>query len=486
MRSLVPVLLGLLAVALAARRPLEAAPLSPALAESWSSVGTVNGEEWGSAVATAGDVNADGYDDILVGAPKYGGEREGGAFIFYGGPGGLRNPDPKEVAAEAADWRSTGEKGSRYGAAVAGAMDLNCDHIDDVAIGAPEHKNGTTTAGAVFVFYGSRDGLPAEPDWSYEFSQADANFGYAVARAGDANHDACDDLLVGARYYENGQENEGAIFLFYGEEGGLAANEPPDWKAEGPGEGSAFGAAVGGLGDVNGDQIDDFVGGAPFAGAAGMPHAGALLVFYGSPAGPALNANWQVFGEQADASLGFSAGPAGDVNGDGLGDILGGMPGYGDAPYEDYGVALVFYGQADGPDENTGVRLVGEQIGSGYARAAAGVGDMNGDGYDDVVVGAPTYTGDQSKEGAVFLYLGGESGLRTEWSWSTQGDKADTDFGAAVAGAGNVNGDFSADFLAGAPVYFVQTVPVGRAAAYYGVSGSQFYSSYIPFITTTH
>lgn len=483
MRAVLLVLLCLLAVALAARQPLEAASQSAALSESWHSLGAINGEEWGGAVAGAGDVNGDGYDDILVGAPKYGSDREGGAFAFYGGPDGLRAPARDEVAAEIADWRSTGEKGSRYGAALAGAGDLNCDGFGDIVVGAPSHKNETTTAGAVFVFYGSAGGLPAEPDWYHVFDQAGAEFGYSVAGAGDANDDGCDDLLVGARYYENGQENEGAILLFYGSDSGLGA--APDWKAEGPGPGAAFGTAVGGLGDFNGDGIDDFVGGAPFADGPGMPQAGALLVFYGSSSGPTAHANWQVFGEQADANLGFSAGAAGDVNGDGFGDLLGGMPGYGDVVYQDYGVALVFHGERGEADQIPDARLVGEQVGSGHARAAAGVGDVNADGYDDILVGAPTYTGDQSKEGAIFLYLGGEAGLSTQWSWSTQGNKADTEFGMAVAGAGNVDGDFGDDFLAGAPLFREATMIVGRAAAYYGLSGSQFFSVYVPFVTHT-
>lgn len=466
-------------VAAAATR-LHASPLSPALTEAWTSWGTISGEEWGGAVAGAGDVNGDGYDDIVVGAPKYGPNREGGAFVYYGGPAGL--PTGQPTTAADANWGSTGEKGSRYGNAVAAAGDLNCDGYDDLAVGAPEFNNGTTTSGAVFIFYGSEDGLAELDDWRYVSEQSSANLGYAVAGAGDVNRDGCDDLLVGVRRYSNVESNEGALFLFYGSEDGLAGE--PDWYVEGTQPYANLGSAVAGLGDVNGDGYDDIAGGAPFwSGSA--EHAGALYVYYGGASGLELMRRWSVEGTAKDANLGWSVATAGDVNGDDLADLVAGMPGHVDEEAGEYGAVLLFHGRAGGLGPAASLVLYGDQPLSHYGWAAAGTGDMNSDGYGDLLTGASRYTRDQSKEGAVFLHLGGPDGLASGPAWVGEGNKADADFGYAVAGAGDVNGDGGSDFLVGAPLFRNERIIVGRAYAYHGAAGNLFYSTYLPFLIST-
>jgi hypothetical protein len=111
--------------------------------------------------------------------------------------------------------------------------------------------------------------------------------------------------------------------------------------------------------------------------------------------------------------------------------------------------------------------------GGAYAnlgRAVAAAGDYNQDGYDDVLVGAHFYDDDQPNEGAAFLFLGWPHGLSLEPLWEAWGDKADAEFGFAVAGTGDVNGDGYADLVSGAPAYKRETVKVGRAFAYYGRS----------------
>jgi hypothetical protein len=480
-RGAAVLLLLLVSIALGAQAgggALFAAPLSPALVEAWTSTGTLNGEEWGAAVAAAGDLDGDGYDDILVGAPKYGPNREGGAFIYYGGPAGL---------AKAPGWQTMGEKGSRYGTAVAGIGDFNCDGYLDIAVGAPEYNNADVDsgsgAGAVYVFFGSKSGFATIPEWSVIFQQGGSNFGFAVTAAGRVNGDDCDDLLVGARRYTNGQSNEGAIFLFYG------ANPTPDttpgWQAEGNQDAAGLGFSVAGIGDVNGDGYDDIAAGAPYwdstAGTGGYD-VGAVFVYYGGEDGPGAGYDLRVEGDNANARLGYSVAQGGDLNGDGLADLVAGMPGYVDAATGQVGAVLVFHGRREGLAATPSRRIAGSQSGSSFGIAVA-FSDVNGDGFDDLLAGASTYTGDQSREGAVFLYLGGPGGVTGGVAWMGEGNKAETGYGLAVAGAGDVNRDGSQDFLVGAPLFRTDRNIVGRAFAYHGSPGNLFYSTYLPFLT---
>lgn len=453
---------------------LFAAPLSPSLVEAWTSTGTLNGEEWGAAVAGAGDLDGDGYDDIIVGAPKYGPNREGGAFVYYGGPSGL---------ALAPRWQSMGEKGSRYGTAVAGIGDFNCDGYADVAVGAPEYNNlevdSGSSAGAVYVFFGGAGGLATTPGWTVVSQQGGSNFGFAVAAAGRVNGDDCDDLLVGARRYTNGQTNEGAIYLFYG--ANPIPNTTPGWQAEANQYAAGLGFAVAGIGDVNGDGYDDIAAGAPFWDSTAYD-TGAVFVFYGGEDGPGAGYDLRLEGDNANARLGYSVAQGGDLNGDGLADLVAGMPGYVDDVTGQAGAVLIFHGRREGPAAMPSRRIAGSQSGSSFGIAVA-FSDVNGDGFDDLLAGASTYTGDQSREGAVFLYLGGPGGATGGVAWIGEGNKAETGYGLAVAGAGDVNRDGSQDFLVGAPLFRIDRNIVGRAFAYHGTPGSLFYSAYLPFLT---
>ncbi|HSJ55203.1 MAG TPA: integrin alpha, partial [Anaerolineae bacterium] len=135
--------------------------LAPQLAVDWFYDGTTKGDEMGYAVATAGDVDGDGYDDLVAGAAGATGlvSREGVVSLFPGGPGGL---------ADTRAWQAGGgQQSARFGAALGAAGDLNGDGYGDLVVGAPEYNNGTSKAGAAMVFYGSSGGLSPTPDWSF-------------------------------------------------------------------------------------------------------------------------------------------------------------------------------------------------------------------------------------------------------------------------------------------------------------------------------
>ena len=184
---------------------------------NWYTDGIDSGVEYGGSVAGAGDVNNDGFDDIIVGAPKYllAGERSGSAFVYLGGGGGLNDLLHKQLTPP------DGITGSLFGAAVAAAGDVNGDGYDDIIVGAPYYHEINGHEGAVHVFQGGLGGLTNTPSWSKVGPGNDIQFGYAVSGAGDVNRDGYDDILVGAPYYGLNNSSEGAVYLFLGSETGL-------------------------------------------------------------------------------------------------------------------------------------------------------------------------------------------------------------------------------------------------------------------------
>src|SRR5262245_16672561 len=112
----------------------------------------------------------------------------------------------------------TDQTESNFGWSVSPAGDINGDGFDDVVVGAPAYDDNR---GAVFAFYGSASGLSTRPDWQVVADQASAHFGWSVSDAGDVNGDGFDDVVVGAEWYDHGEENEGATFVYFGSSTGL-------------------------------------------------------------------------------------------------------------------------------------------------------------------------------------------------------------------------------------------------------------------------
>ena len=255
-------------------------------APAWTSAGSEQGGEYAYAVALDGDYNDDGYNDLLLGAPKNSvlfNENEGIVEVYYGGPQGLAdNPDVVYTGEE---------KSSYFGGAVACAGDVNGDGYDDALIGASRYGNGDSIpdAGAVYLFFGSEDGLQAAPFWKVVGDIKDGRLGYAVSSAGDVNDDGYADVLVGAAWYYHTFENEGAALLFLGSSTGLEAE--PAWTTYGGQAVAAYGSAVSRAGDVDGDGYDDILIGAPGYTSDGE-RTGAVYLFYGSQDGPELSVGW--------------------------------------------------------------------------------------------------------------------------------------------------------------------------------------------------
>ncbi len=445
---------------------------------SWSAEGDQAGAYFGDRVGTAGDVNGDGFSDVIISAYQYdnGQADEGAAFVWLGSASGL---GPNGTPANA-DWMAESNQASaQLGVWGATAGDVNGDGYDEVVAGASLYDNGHADEGAAFVWLGSASGLgpngtPANADWMAESDQSSARLGISAVAAGDVNGDGYGDLFVGANAYDIGQTDEGAAFLWLGSASGLGSNGTPanaDWRAESDQVGAGFAADVSTAGDVNGDGYGDVSAGSEFY-AGGK---GAVFVWLGSavglgPNGTPSNADWSIEGDQVGAMFGLFTTTAGDVNGDGYGDLIVGAHRY-DNDQAEEGRAFTYHGSALGLAASPAWTSESNQSGAYFGVSVSSAGDVNGDGFGDLIVGARFYDNGQTDEGRAFLYLGSKVGPSLGANWTAESDQSSSDFGVSVASAGDVNGDGFSDVIVGAHSFDHDEPGEGRAYVFLGSAG---------------
>ncbi len=440
----------------------------------WMVAGDQVGAGFGTAVATAGDVDGDGFSDVAIGAPTY--DLTGTTTLTDAGRVCVYHGSITGLVTGPANWISGGEQpGAGFGAALSTAGDVNGDGYADLLVGAPDYTlQGTailTNTGQARLYYGGPSGLTAAEGWSVTGDQMGARWGAAVSTAGDVNGDGYADLLIGAPGYGNGsaQPDEGAVYVYYG---GAAGPGPiPTWGAHPTDQENAhFGAAVATAGDVNGDGYTDLLIGAPDYDH-GQTDEGGAFVYHGHPDGLSTTPAWSAAGRRAGVMLGWSVAPAGDVNGDGFGDIIVGAPRYEHDQVEE-GAALLYWGRPGGPSASSVWIGEGDQDWARVGTVVASAGDVNGDGFDDLVAGVPYYDGEAMDEGAAFIYHGGIGGPTvTPTLILHPTDQEDARFGTAVAPAGDVNGDGFGDLVVTALGYDGEATNEGAAYLFYGGPG---------------
>lgn len=360
----------------------------PATTADWTIDGQDKGATLGSSAGTAGDVNNDGYADIIVGAPYWNSttSSEGGkAYVFLGSSTGLNST---------AIWNvHSPQGGAGLGAAVGTAGDVNGDGYDDIIIGAPDHTTSLTKPGRAYVYLGNAIGISSISPWIYDYPTQYSAFAYSVSTAGDVNADGFDDVIIGT-------DGADEVVAFYGSASGLS--NTPDWSVTGNGD--LLGFAVSNAGDVNGDGYDDVIIGDTIY-SNGQTEEGRVLVYYGSSVGLYLNPNWAYESNQANTQFGYSVASAGDVNGDNYNDIIVGASLY-DNGQTNEGGAFLFFGSGSGISNTPDWVVEGDQQNSRLGYYVGTAGDVNGDGLDDLLVGAPYHANGQANEGAVYLYYG--------------------------------------------------------------------------------
>jgi hypothetical protein len=452
----------------------------------WSYTGTVNGDDMGYSVSGAGDVNGDGFDDIIIGSPLYTKDiyREGVSFVFYGAMQGLRSTP---------DWMiGSGLQGCRFGNSVSSAGDVNGDGFDDVIIAAEDYKvnfgmSGEPKSGSVFLYYGSAEGLLETPAWQILAETPEITLGHAVSSAGDINGDGYDDVIVGAPKYESeaGQDNEGKVYLYLGGSAGLSPL--PDWTYECNQPTASCGNSLGSAGDINGDGYDDILVGAPhFDGD--FDQEGAAYLFLGSSSGLSTTPDWQIRGNQTGSELGSAVAGAGDVNDDGHDDIVVGASRYSQEEGVHNGAAFGFYGSPSGLSTLRNWETYGAEADAMYGASLDGAGDIDQDGYGDVIIGAYLYgthgsVDTQPDEGAIYLFRGSAAGLETVPHWMVASGKAESWFGFAAGIAGDIDRNGVDDIIVGAPLYKADLKTlIGSAFAYYAHGAPQEYRGFLPLI----
>ncbi len=410
-------------------------------------------------VACAGDVNGDGYADVIVGSLRYdnGHDDEGRALLWYGGSSGLGALGTPGNA----DWNVEGDQSNAHLGTVATAGDVNGDGLSDVIVGAVDYDNGQSNEGKAFVYLGSAGSLTQAISWTVH-GEPNGYFGFPLASVGDVNGDGFSDVAVADHTVSNGQTAEGRVYVYYGSP--TSPPTTPSWTAEGEQAYLYFGFSFGTAGDVNGDGFSDLI-----VGGVGNDHSpavpGTVFVYYGSATGLATTPSWSTQGDPL-YGFGVSVGTAGDVDGDGYADVVIGSIYYSNGQFTE-GRAYLYRGSANGLESTPAWTAESDQAMAYFGRCVGTAGDVDADGFSDVIIGAPLYSNGQSSEGKTYLYRGSPSGLSSGAAWTAEGNDPGAGFGFLARSAGDVNGDGFTDVIVGASGYG----PGGAAFVYHG-SGS--------------
>jgi hypothetical protein len=325
---------------------------------------------YGAGVASAGDINGDGFGDLLVGIPD---ANNAGMVLVYEG---------SAMGFAAAAKIITAPPGKlEFGGWVQSAGDINGDGYADVLISAPY------TTASHYVYYGGPTGL------TLSSTVLGGNPGYGVTTASDINGDGFSDVLVAIG--GGAKSTSGEVDVYFGSAAGLSTT-PTVLNFSGTSNGY-FGVYVADAGDVNGDGFGDIMVGLYSTGTGANGGTGTVEFFLGSATGLVAGATFTNPGP-AYSLWGDRLAGAWDINGDGFDDVVMGDPGFGG------NAAHIAYGGPQGPTTLTPVNVPAENTG-GFGDPVAGGGDINGDGFMDVLVGS------NGSPGAAYVYYGSNTGL---------------------------------------------------------------------------
>ena len=453
------------------------------------------GDTSGFSVASAGDVNGDGLADLIVGAPKSdpaGGSAAGRSYVVFGQTG-TTAIDLSAVAAGTGGFVINGQCTLDYsGYSVASAGDINGDGLADLIVGASKSDPATGgSAGRSYVVFGKTGtaaiDLSAVSAGTGGFvinGQCASDYsGDSVASAGDVNGDGLADLIVGAKRSDPaGGSNAGRSYVVFGKTGTTAI----DLSSVAAGTGGFVingqcaleqsGIRVSSAGDVNGDGLADLIVGAPYSSPAGGTNAGRSYVVFGQTGTTAINLSavaagtggFVINGQGASDQSGYSVASAGDVNGDGLADLVVGALNADPSAGSNAGRSYVVFGQTGTTAINLsavaagigGFVINGQCAGDLAGNSVASAGDINGDGLADLIIGVRHGSlVPSSYEGRSYVVFGQTGTTAINLSavaagfggFVINGQCASDLAGNSVASAGDINGDGLGDLIVGAP-----------------------------------
>ena len=352
------------------------------------------------------------------------------------------------------DWRyflEGNQNNDEFGWSVNQAGDVNNDGINDIVVGAYADNRNGNHAGRVDVYSGA-DGSQL---YTFFGDSAGDEFGWAVDGAGDVNGDGFADIIVGARAADSNGTDAGSVFIYSGKNGDVI------YQLHGQGTHYLFGSSVSGLGDINNDGADDFIIGTRWD-ATGGHLAGSVAVISGADA----SVIYQFIGEAGD-QLGYASNAAGDVNNDGVPDIIVGTP-WNDESGTDAGKAIIYSG-IDGTELYT---FYGQSSEDYFGESVASAGDVNNDGFADVIIGASGDDNNANQSGSASVF----SGVDGTRLYVFNGPAADDAFGFSVSGVGDVNQDGFDDVAAGTRWHDANGMSSGIVTVFSGNGGSILYT----------
>ncbi len=417
--------------------------------------GDSSGDRLGWSVSSAGDINGDSYDDIMIGAPNAN-SGAGAVLVFYG------PTDAGSFDISQADAIITGDSGSSLGSAIASVGDINGDSYGDILLGASSQSTG---GGMAYLIHGPITSDRAGDLKSLSISGGTANWlGDFVGGGQDIDSDGYGDLLIGAPLQDYGYTEGGRFYVVSsGHSGTITASSYASITARTRNNGAHMGSAAC-TGDYNSDGLEDLVVAGEKAIVSGSFRGAAYLLLGDVTSGEydlnnSDDYDGRIHGYSSATYFGHAIANVGDVNADGYTDLLVGAP-------KDYstssgGAAFLFLGPwADGSASTIASATFYGSAGDGVGYGVAGPGDLDGDGNDDWAVGVvyETPLGAASagaESGAAYIMLGFSAGSHSSSTADGMlaGEGSDDLAGWVLAGAGDTDGDGLPDLLVGAPEY---------------------------------